>query len=87
MSSILRRKIVDVESQVLTAVQCRVVWSKFTNVSEAFAASIIRAIIALIMEAASTTETPVNFGLTTRSYNPVNSHLVMVDDFFYCLSH
>jgi hypothetical protein len=33
----------------------------FTNVSEVLAASIIRAIIALIMEAARTTETLVNF--------------------------
>jgi hypothetical protein len=33
---------------------CRVVWSKFTYVSEVLAASIIRAMIILIMEAAIT---------------------------------
>jgi hypothetical protein len=42
-----------------------VVWQKFTDVSEALAASIIRAmeaaLIALMMEVASTSETSVNF--------------------------
>jgi hypothetical protein len=49
---------------------------KFTNVSEVLAASILRAmiIIALIMEAARTSET-VNFYQTTRHYNPEDSHL------------
>jgi hypothetical protein len=45
---------------------------KFTNVSEALAASII---IVLMMEAASTSETSVNFFQTTRRYNPEDSHL------------
>jgi hypothetical protein len=39
----------------------RVVWKKFTGVSEVLAASIIRAIITLIMKAASVSETSVNF--------------------------
>jgi hypothetical protein len=39
---------------------CRVVWQKFTGVSEVLTASIIRA-IALIAEAGSTFETLVNF--------------------------
>jgi hypothetical protein len=44
----------------------------FANVSEVLAASII---IALIMEAARTSETLVNFYQTTRRYNPKESHL------------
>jgi hypothetical protein len=43
----------------------------FTNVSEALAASII----ALMMEAARTSNTLVNFYQITRSYNPEDSHL------------
>jgi hypothetical protein len=39
------------------------------------AASIIRAIITLMMEAASTSETSVNFYQTTRHNNPEDSHL------------
>jgi hypothetical protein len=39
------------------------------------AASIIWAMIALMMEAASTSETSVNFYQTTRRYNPKDSHL------------
>jgi hypothetical protein len=40
------------------------------------AASIIRAIIiTLMMEAASTSETPVNFYQTARRNNPEDSHL------------
>jgi hypothetical protein len=38
-------------------------------------ASIIRAIIDLMMEAARTYETTVNFYQTTRHYNPEDSHL------------
>jgi hypothetical protein len=41
-------------------------WYKFTDVSEVLATSIVRAIIALMMEAASTSETSVNFYQTTR---------------------
>jgi hypothetical protein len=47
----------------------------FINVSEVLAASIIRAIIALMMEAASTSETSVNFYQTLRRNNPEDSHL------------
>jgi hypothetical protein len=39
---------------------------RFTNVLEVFAASIIRAMIALMMEAASTSEMSVNFYQTSR---------------------
>jgi hypothetical protein len=39
----------------------RVVWKKFTDVSEVFTASVIRAMSALMMEAVSTSETSVNF--------------------------
>jgi hypothetical protein len=45
---------------------------KFTDVSEVFAASII---IALMMEAASTSETSVNFYQTTRRNIPEDNHL------------
>jgi hypothetical protein len=58
-----------------SGVQRRVVWWKFTNVSEVLAASIIWTIIALMMEAARTSETMVNFYQTTRRYNPEDSHL------------
>jgi hypothetical protein len=44
----------------------------FTNVSEVLAASIIRA---MMMEAARTSETSVNFYQATRRYNPEDSHL------------
>jgi hypothetical protein len=47
----------------------------FTNVSEVLAASIIRAMVALMMEAARTSETLVSFYQTTRRYNPEDSHL------------
>jgi hypothetical protein len=45
------------------------VWLEFSDVSEVLVASIIRAmsLIALMMEAASTSETSVNFYHTTRS--------------------
>jgi hypothetical protein len=49
----------------------RVVWWKFTNVSEVLAACII----ALMMEAARISETLVNFYQTTRCYNPEDSNL------------
>jgi mannose-6-phosphate isomerase class I len=50
----------------------RVVWQKFTDVSEVLAASII---IGLIMEAASASDTSVNFYQTTWRNNPEDSHL------------
>jgi ribosomal protein L18E len=46
----------------------------FTDVSEALAATIIKA-IALMMEAASISETSVNFYQITRRYKPEDSHL------------
>jgi hypothetical protein len=42
-----------------------VVWWKFTDDPEAFAASIIRVIMTLMMEAASASEMLVNFHQTT----------------------
>jgi hypothetical protein len=51
------------------------VWSLLTYVSEVRTASIIRAIIALMMEAARTSETSVNFNVTTRRYIPKDSKL------------
>jgi hypothetical protein len=39
------------------------------------AASIIRAVITLMKEAASTSETSVNFYQATQRYNPEDSHL------------
>jgi hypothetical protein len=55
----------------------RVVWKKFTYVSEVLAASIIRAvsIIALIIVAASTSETSVDFYQITRRNIPEDSHI------------
>jgi hypothetical protein len=48
----------------------------FWNVAEVLAASIVRAIIiALMMEAARTSETLVNFYQTTRRNNPDDSYL------------
>jgi hypothetical protein len=52
-----------------------VVWQKLANMSEVTAASIIRVIIALMMEAACTSETLVNFYQTTQCNNPEDSHL------------
>jgi hypothetical protein len=49
----------------------RVVWYKFTDVSEVLAASIIRA----MSEAASTCETTVNIYQTTWHNNPEDGHL------------
>jgi hypothetical protein len=49
---------------------------KLTDDSEVRTASIIKAInIALIMEAVRTSETSVNFNVTTRRYNPEDSKL------------
>jgi hypothetical protein len=59
-----------------------VVWYKFTDVSEVLAASIIRVLskeltlrISLMIEAASTCETSVNFYHTTRRSIPEDIHL------------
>jgi hypothetical protein len=52
----------------------------FIYVSEVLAASIIRA-IALMMEAANTSETSVNFYQTTRLYNPEDSNLHLLCTF------
>jgi hypothetical protein len=50
----------------------RVVWYKSADVSEMLAASII---IALMMGAANTSETSINFYQTTRRNIPEDSHL------------
>jgi hypothetical protein len=50
----------------------RIVWQKFTDVSEALAASIIRAMRSM-MAAASTSETSVNFYPTPRRNIPEDS--------------
>jgi hypothetical protein len=49
----------------------RIVTLKFTDVSEVWTASIMRA----MMEAVRTTETTVNFNVTTRRYIPEDSKL------------
>jgi hypothetical protein len=54
---------------------CHVVWQKFTDVSEVLASSIIRARIALMMEATSTSEMLVNFYQTTQHNDSEHSHL------------
>jgi hypothetical protein len=72
-----------VRFHVLTAasMKFRVFWnilpcSQFDiDVSEVRAASIIRAIIALMMEAAHTSETSVDIYFTTRQYIPEDSEL------------
>jgi hypothetical protein len=46
-----------------------------TDVSDVRTASIIRAINALMLEAVRTSETSVNFNVTTRRYNPEDSEL------------
>jgi hypothetical protein len=46
----------------------------FTDVSEVLAASIV-GVIALMMEAARTSETSLNFCQTTRCYNPEDNDL------------
>jgi hypothetical protein len=50
----------------------RVVTLKFTDVSEVCTASIIRA---MMMEAVCTSETSVNFNVTTQRYSPEESKL------------
>jgi hypothetical protein len=59
-----------------------IVWYKFTDDSEVLPASIIKAVIALMMvliilmrEAASTSESSINFYQTTWHNNRENSHL------------
>jgi hypothetical protein len=48
----------------------------FTDVSEVLTVSIIRTHIALMMEAANTSETPVNLYQTTQRNNPEDSYLL-----------
>jgi hypothetical protein len=46
---------------------------------------VLSAAIALMMEAASTSETSINFYQTTRRNNPEDSHLhVCLSSFFFC---
>jgi hypothetical protein len=73
----MRNSIIFTHQQILlgrwlsSGLYRRVVWYKFTNVSEVLAASII----ALMMEAARTFETLLNFYQTIRCYNPEDSYL------------
>jgi hypothetical protein len=60
--------------------------SSVTEVSEVFAASIIRAIIALMVEAASTSEMSVNFYQTAGRKNPEDNHLSTLKCFFRIVS-
>jgi hypothetical protein len=53
---------------------CSLVWKKLTDISEVPVAFVIRAMSALIMEAASTSEMLVNFYHTTLHSNPEDSH-------------
>jgi hypothetical protein len=53
----------------------RAVWRNFTDVSEVLTASIIRAMIAQMMEAASTSERSVEFYETARRNIPEDSYL------------
>jgi hypothetical protein len=55
----------------------RIVWKKLTDVSGVFTASIIKAVmkIVLMMEAVSTSETSVSFYKTAWCYIPGDSHL------------
>jgi hypothetical protein len=52
----------------------RVVWYKFTDVSEALPATIIVALIALMMAAVTTPGTSINFYQTTWRNLPEDSH-------------
>jgi hypothetical protein len=52
-----------------------VVWQKFTEVSEGFIATIIRA----MMEAVTTSETLVNFCQTIQCNTPEDSHLLVLN--------
>jgi hypothetical protein len=54
---------------------CHVVWQKYTNVSEVLAASNIRMMITLMMDAASTYATSLNFYQTTYHNNSEDSHI------------
>jgi hypothetical protein len=63
----------------------------FIDVSQVLTASIIRAIteaasIVLMMEAANTCETSLNFHQTTRRYNPEDSHLKRIQIFTFRIS-
>jgi hypothetical protein len=57
-----------------------VVWQEFTDVSEVLSASVIRT-IALMMEAASTSETSENFYQTSLRNIPENSRLITSSPF------
>jgi hypothetical protein len=73
-----------VRFQVLTAASMKITlfWNvapcsleKFTDVSDVFNSTQIRTIIALLMEAATTSETSVNFCQTTPRNVPEESYL------------
>jgi hypothetical protein len=54
----------------------RVVWYKLTYFSEWPTASIIRAMMVLMIKAVSTTETSINFYQNTGHNNPEDNHLL-----------
>jgi hypothetical protein len=55
-------------------------WSEFTNVSKVLSASIIKTIIALMMEAANISVTLLNSQETGRCYSPEFSRLCLVSE-------
>jgi hypothetical protein len=69
---------IEYEDERLLGCCADVVSSKMTEVSEVLAASIIRAVMTLIMEAVSTSETSVNFHETTRCSISEDDHLYVL---------
>jgi uncharacterized protein YkwD len=65
---------------------CAVVCQKLTDVSEVLAASMIKAMLALMMEAASTSKTSVNVYQNTRRGIPEDNHLQLAFNQHHTLS-
>jgi hypothetical protein len=70
MLLIKRWRSIIIRKCLSSGLQRHVVQYKFTDVSRVLAPSIV-----VLMETASTSETPVNAYQSTRSYNPEDSHL------------
>jgi hypothetical protein len=68
-------KISWLAGSLYSVLQHRAVWKNFTDVSEVFNAFTLRTMATLIMEAAGTSETFVNFYQTTRRYNTEGSRV------------